>query len=525
MSFIAVVSMVRNEADVIESFVRHNLGWADRLYVAVHESSDETLSILQALQADGLPICLSEVKGAAQIQSEVMTMLMRQAVAEGAGFVAPLDADEFLLPDAGSTQGQSVGDYCQSIFAAMDEGKVYAVPWVRYVPKGGQGFLLSRRAHREKWPEQLTKIILGAEAVRAADLEISQGNHLVLLPGIEGERQKLVPEMLKGVHIAHYPWRSEEQAARKAAVGWLGNVAKYTRYTRVAHQWRDGYRDLMKGRSLQPEPLRHPVKAPRLPGSEVVRLCYTPDYNRENLLELVMGAAEQMAEECAEFRARLLRQPVSIIMLYKGDIELFAKTLASALADDYPLKEYIVLAPEISPEGEKALLELLEQQPVECISLLSGPTAWDLLPDGVKGEFVQWLPEGFALTPDRLTKMISALSAQEELSLMLSALEEGEYLERKIMRQEVFDIDTGKEVFMPGDGSQAAQNIWETRQCFPGGLASAIFRRRQLEALQWPPARDWQEHEGRELLASLLAGHVYGYIAEPLLKADKNFLA
>ena len=63
MSFIAVVSMVRNEADVIESFVRHNLGWADRLYVAVHESSDETLSILQALQGDGLPIVLSEVKG------------------------------------------------------------------------------------------------------------------------------------------------------------------------------------------------------------------------------------------------------------------------------------------------------------------------------------------------------------------------------------------------------------------------------------------------------------------------------
>ena len=79
MSFIAVVSMVRNEADVIESFVRHNLGWADRLYVAVHESSDETLSILQALQGDGLPIVLSEVKGAAQLQSEVVTMLMRQA--------------------------------------------------------------------------------------------------------------------------------------------------------------------------------------------------------------------------------------------------------------------------------------------------------------------------------------------------------------------------------------------------------------------------------------------------------------
>ena len=520
MSFIAVVSMVRNEADVIESFVRHNLGWADRLYVAVHESSDETLSILQALQGDGLPIVLSEVKGAAQLQSEVVTMLMRQAVAEGAAFVVPLDADEFLLPDGGSNPSQSLGNFCRTIFTSMDEGKVYAAAWVRYVPKSGQGFLLSRRAHREKWPEKLTKIILGAEAVRAAELEISQGNHLVLLPGLEGERQKVVPEALKGVHIAHYPWRSEEQAAKKAAVGWLGNVAKYTRYTRIANQWRDGYRELMKGRSLQPEPLRHPVKAPRLPGSEVVRLCYTPDYDRENLLELVMRAAEQMAEECAEFRARLLRQTVSLLMLYKGHTELFAKTLASALADDYPAKEYIVLAPEVSPEDEAALVELLEQQPVESISLLSGPTAWSLLPESLKGEFVQWLPEGFVMQPDRLIKMVSALSAQEELSLMLAAVEEGEYLDDKIMRQEVFDIDMGKEIFMPGDGSQAAQSIWDANQCFPGGLASAIFRKRQLEALQWPPAKDWQEGEGKELLASLLAGHAYGYIAEPLLKVE-----
>ena len=118
MSFIAVVSMVRNEADVIESFVRHNLGWADRLYVAVHESSDETLSILQALQGDGLPIVLSEVKGAAQLQSEVVTMLMRQAVAEGAAFVVPLDADEFLLPDGGSNPSQSLGNFCRTIFTA-----------------------------------------------------------------------------------------------------------------------------------------------------------------------------------------------------------------------------------------------------------------------------------------------------------------------------------------------------------------------------------------------------------------------
>ena len=46
---IVVVSMVRNEADIIESFVRHNLQFADRLYIVNHRSSDATKDILQQL--------------------------------------------------------------------------------------------------------------------------------------------------------------------------------------------------------------------------------------------------------------------------------------------------------------------------------------------------------------------------------------------------------------------------------------------------------------------------------------------
>ena len=515
---ISIVSMVRNEADVIESFVRHNLGWADRIYVAVHESTDETLSILQSLQQDGLPLFLSEVRGAAQVQSEVVTALMYQAIAEGASFVLPLDADEFLLPDGGTAPGVSLKTLCRSAFSHLEEGKVYAIPWVRYVPRSGQGFLLARKAYREKWPEKISKALLGARAVQEAELSVSQGSHLALLPEKNGERQAVVAESIKGLHIAHFPWRSEGQAAKKAAVGWLGNVAKYTRYTRTAYQWREGYRKLMTGRGLQPEPLLHPVKAPKLPGSELVRLCYTPAEEKENLLSLLMEAAEQLAEECAELKARLLAPVVSLIMLYKGDRELFAETIASAVANDYPLKEYIVLAPELDEAGEAALIEILEQQPVESIALLTGPEAWEMLQEGIHGEYLQWLPEGCVLLPDRLIKTTAALSAQEELSLMLTAVEPGPYLSAKLEAKEVFELDTGKEVFMPGDGSQAAQAIWDARQNFPGGLAAALFQKRQLDALGWRKPKDWLENEGREILASLLAGHAYGYISEPLLR-------
>ena len=53
---IAIVSMVRNEADVIESFVRHNLQVADVLYCIDHASTDGTSDILANLQREGLSL-------------------------------------------------------------------------------------------------------------------------------------------------------------------------------------------------------------------------------------------------------------------------------------------------------------------------------------------------------------------------------------------------------------------------------------------------------------------------------------
>ena len=50
------VAMVRNEADIIEAFVRHNLTVLDGLVVVDHSSDDGTSEILSALTAfDRMP--------------------------------------------------------------------------------------------------------------------------------------------------------------------------------------------------------------------------------------------------------------------------------------------------------------------------------------------------------------------------------------------------------------------------------------------------------------------------------------
>ena len=44
---IASVSIVKDEADIIEAFVRHNLVFVDRMFIIDDRSSDNTSEILQ----------------------------------------------------------------------------------------------------------------------------------------------------------------------------------------------------------------------------------------------------------------------------------------------------------------------------------------------------------------------------------------------------------------------------------------------------------------------------------------------
>ena len=102
MNKLAAIVMVKNEADIIESFARHVLCLADVLLVTDHMSTDSTVDILRNLQAEGLSIRLKEFRKAGYYQAEVMTAMLHRAVAEeGADLVLALDADEFLVAGRG----------------------------------------------------------------------------------------------------------------------------------------------------------------------------------------------------------------------------------------------------------------------------------------------------------------------------------------------------------------------------------------------------------------------------------------
>src|SRR5258708_24064858 len=122
------VTMVRNEADVIEAFVRHNLSVLDGLVVVDHDSIDGTREILGKLVSEGLPLRVVPDADPAYRQSETMTALAREALAQDAAdFAFALDADEFLKVE--SRAGLERG------LAEVPAGMHAAVHWPTYVPR------------------------------------------------------------------------------------------------------------------------------------------------------------------------------------------------------------------------------------------------------------------------------------------------------------------------------------------------------------------------------------------------------
>ncbi|MFO0043075.1 MAG: glycosyltransferase family 2 protein, partial [Pseudomonadota bacterium] len=88
------VAIVRNEADVVEAFVRHYL---DRLVVIDHQSDDATPALLAALRDEGLPLTLRRFEDLACDHARRMTEALRLAAElHAADAYLTLDADEFL---------------------------------------------------------------------------------------------------------------------------------------------------------------------------------------------------------------------------------------------------------------------------------------------------------------------------------------------------------------------------------------------------------------------------------------------
>lgn len=235
------VSMVRNEADVVEAFVRHNLAFLDGLAILDHHSIDSTPQILGRLKLEGLPVFRLQDSEAAFFQGSRITALARETFERtGADYVFPLDADEFIRAD--SREG------LEAALSGLPEGVYGRYPWRSYVPTAFDRpfgpHCLQWRLREERI--QRFKLILPRSFARRPEHMVSEGSHWVadMRSGQPAGHHELAAARLC---LAHCPVRSRAQLESKVRLGWEALRAAGGPGAEKAYHWRDIYDDLAAG--------------------------------------------------------------------------------------------------------------------------------------------------------------------------------------------------------------------------------------------------------------------------------------
>ncbi len=257
--------MVKIEADVIEAFVRHNLGFIDALVIVDNDSIDGTREILVELQQEGLPIILFDDPVVGHFQGQIVTAVYRKVVPKfKPRFVFLLDADEFIVTSSREAL------YVQ--LRAMRPGTIAQYCWRTYIPAptGPEGDVsdpLRSITHRKVVEYPWWKPIIVSKPKIDMKLKIVHGNH-----GVRYAGRSLRKVKLRDVVIAHFPVRSVDQITGKVLVGWIAMLERnrYRLYVGLGSQWKALYERIIGGAVLTTEDLtREALRYAQLPGAEL----------------------------------------------------------------------------------------------------------------------------------------------------------------------------------------------------------------------------------------------------------------
>ncbi|KAA3622145.1 MAG: glycosyltransferase family 2 protein [Proteobacteria bacterium] len=243
------VSVVKNESDVIEYFVRCNLRYLDAMVVIDNGSVDETRRILAALSREPLPLVVLDDDRVGHFQGRRLTGLARAcAQALGAGYVVPLDADEFICAPG--------RDAYRDLVEYASHDTVPMVFWRTFVPTPDDDAadpnplrrITHRRVHER---EDIGKVVIPASVLEDESVVLLEGSH-----GLVSDRGDLLHATFDGVRLAHFPIRSAAQFVSKALIGQLSIHLNPDRVSGSAFHWKAMFEHVVDSWDVSPEALR-----------------------------------------------------------------------------------------------------------------------------------------------------------------------------------------------------------------------------------------------------------------------------
>lgn len=215
------ITVVKNEQDIIEPFLRSNRPFFDAMIVLDNRSSDRTRAIAMCCARELGGIFVTDTPSFANTQSKTITDALKHAQsAFFADFVCFLDADEFV--GAADREAMLMG---------LDDVPVGAISqhqWLTYLPDPQAPFgptidPLSRMTYRRRQETPPThKVFLRMGGGFDPDIEIPRGAH----KAVSGLSKRLPMVQRPALAIKHFPVRNPDQIIAKGLLGWSGNLAQ-----------------------------------------------------------------------------------------------------------------------------------------------------------------------------------------------------------------------------------------------------------------------------------------------------------
>ncbi len=231
---------VANDCEVIESFIRYNSQFVDKMLFVSSCCVDNTLTIIRNMIREGFNIELIEEADISfeerYLDNKYLRMIAQEAEYD---LILPVDADEFITGDGNPRE----------IMEKLPLDRVYFVNWYNYVMTEAddmqEAFIPRRLIHVNSGAKtnDVCKVIIPSRLMLEKKIVTSAGRH-----AITGEAVKT--EFLSNLCLAHYPSVSKDQYLLRIYEGMIKSIIRTDQgNTEGAHR-RQQYAMLKAGKDV-----------------------------------------------------------------------------------------------------------------------------------------------------------------------------------------------------------------------------------------------------------------------------------
>jgi hypothetical protein len=212
---LAAISMIRDEADIVASFLRHLDAMFDIVILLDQRSSDGSTVVMKAACGQRADWRYYLCDFAGRHQKEMINFIMPKAFEMGADALFVLDSDEFIALETRDELQQRAHDMQNNVAA----GRFF---WRACVPVRFDEwkFDLDAPAWRARKAASVQKVAISrALFEQRPDLRFRQGSH-------DWEETEREPPVIELGDLYHFPLRSRQQAVLKTCIGSIAYFSK-----------------------------------------------------------------------------------------------------------------------------------------------------------------------------------------------------------------------------------------------------------------------------------------------------------